>query len=320
MPITGPSSYPVTVQAFIAHWEQANAALGASDVVLPDGTTLAAFESLDEDLLAKRAQVQDRLNDREIARGDLDNQKQAMLDRVVQFNEKVRAFFAGSKWIGALPNAPQLNSAQGRFVDPVDDASNLWAKVNADPGTVTPVTLLGGYDQATFATDAQNLKAAFSTLNAADTTLRVTREERNVLQDQIYAVLKSYRLVVPTLFAKDSAIVESMPRLSPLPGHTPEAVVLSGEWDAGTNQASFTWTASSEADLNEYEIRMSPGPTYSSDDESVIGNIPAGDPLAFTTNAGLGTPGLVAGFKVYVKLNTGNEKGSNAVIITHAVP
>lgn len=316
MPISGPASYPAVIQQFTAHWEQANTALGVDNVVLADGSTVDTLESKGEDLVEKRAEMQAAINEREIARGDVDIKKAAALERLVQFNDKIRAFFPDSKWLNALPAAPALASAQGVFMDPMDDASNLWSRINADPGTATPVTLLGGYDQATFATDLTALQAAYSVLNRADQDLKVARSERNELQDEIYAMLKSYRLALPTFFAKDSPIVESLPRLTPLPGHTPDAVTLTGEWDAAANAASLSWTESTEATLAQYEVRMSPGSNYSTEDESVIANITPGNPLSFATTSGLESPGLTAGFKVYVILTTGNEKGSDAVIIT----
>jgi len=37
------------------------------------------------------------------------------------------------------------------------------------------------------------------------------------------------------------------------------------------------------------------------------------------TDFSLTTPGLTAGFKVYVALNTGNERGSDSVYVTRPV-
>ena len=70
------------------------------------------------------------------------------------------------------------------------------------------------------------------------------------------------------------------------------------------------------ANLLRYEIRFCAGPNYSSENESVIGTVLAGGLLEFLTDAGLTTPGNVASFKVYVVTKTGNEKGSNTVVIT----
>ncbi len=39
--------------------------------------------------------------------------------------------------------------------------------------------------------------------------------------------------------------------------------------------------------------------------------------LALSTDEGLTTPGATMRYKVYVVLDTSNEKGSNAVAVTH---
>ncbi len=125
------------------------------------------------------------------------------------------------------------------------------------------MTLLGGYDQSTFAADITALRSAYAAMDSAGTGLTLARGQRNELQDEIYAILKSYRLALPTFFAKDSPLVTTLPRLTPLPGHTPDPVTLSGDRDAATEMANLTWTESDDADLDRCEIRMSPGPTYS---------------------------------------------------------
>lgn len=144
-----------------------------------------------------------------------------MIDWLGRFNGQVRAFLPGSKWLGALPEVPGQSEAQGRITQPMDDANTLWQQINADPGTAAPITLLGGYDQASFDTDLTALKAAYTTVNGSETTLKVTRAERNTLQDDLYAMLKSYRQVLPTLFAKDDALVTTLPACHPRPAERP---------------------------------------------------------------------------------------------------
>ena len=316
MPITGPASYVSTTEEFEQHWATANAMLGAgNEIVLPDGTSQAGLVAKKGELVAKRADVQAKLNFKEVARGDLELKKAALLERIVQFNEKVRAFFPGSKWINALPNAPGQAEGQSRISDPLDDANSLWLQINADPGTAAVVTLLGGYTQATFDTDIAALKAAYTTLNGAETTLKVTREERNDLQEEIYARLKSYRAVLPTFFAKDDGMVLSLPRLTPLPGSTPAAITASGEWVPTPGHGLITWTASSDPALDHYDIRMTPGPVYDADLDSKIGEVGPGL-NSFTTLIGLEAPGNTASYRVFVILSSGNESGSNSVVIT----
>jgi len=320
MPITGPSSYVPTTEQFEQHWQLADASLGAgNEIVFPDGTDSAALTVKKDALIAKRAEVQAKLNNKEIGRGDVEIKKAALLVRLVQFNDRVRAFFANTKWIGALPNAPQITEAQSKFTNPLDDVNNLWTQINADPATATPIVLVGGYTQAMCNTDLVAMKTSYATLNAAETFLKVTREERNDIQDQIYAILKTYRQVLPSFFAKGDALLESLPALSPLPGSTPNAVVASGSWNAATSQARITWSASTDPNLADYQVRFSPGPTYSTDDESVVATVQPGGTLEVFTNDGLATPGTTASFRVYVRVTTGNEKGSNTVVVTNPV-
>lgn len=316
MPITGPSSYVPTAEEFEQHWLSANTTLGVgNEVVLPDGTNQAGLTAQKNALITKQADVQARLNDKEVARGNLEVKKTALLERLVQFNDKIRAYFPDTKWIGALPIAPGLREGQSHITDPLDDVSHLWQQINADPATAAPVTLLGGYAQATLGTDLVALKVAYTTLNAAETTLKVTREERNNRQDEIYASMRSYRAVLPTLFDKDHALVVSLPKLSPAPGSTPDPVTLNGNWTDPPGYAALSWSASDDPNLDQYQLRMCIGPVYNTDTESVVANIPL-EQTSTTTVAGLANPGDTASYKIYVLLVTGNQSGSNAVAIT----
>jgi len=255
MPITGPSSYVSTTEEFLEHWDTANTTLGAgNEAVLPGGVTQGGLLTKKNGLVAKRADVQARLNDKELARADVELRKAALLQRLSQFNDKVRAFFPGTKWVAALPNVPTPTEAQSKITDPLDDAANVWLQMNADPGITPDVTLLGGYTQATCGIDLAALKNSYATLNAAETTLKIAREERNDIQDEIYVILKSYRAVLPTMFAAGHALVESLPRLTPLPGSTPTAVTATAVWDAAAGQVRIGFSQSSDPNLRSARV------------------------------------------------------------------
>ena len=64
------------------------------------------------------------------------------------------------------------------------------------------------------------------------------------------------------------------------------------------------------------ELRYSPGPKYSVEDETTVATVPAAGPLEFLTTTGLTQPGATALFRNYVITATGNERGSNTVTIT----
>ncbi len=48
-------------------------------------------------------------------------------------------------------------------------------------------------------------------------------------------------------------------RLTPLPGHTPDPVVLTGGWDVADAGAELSWTPSADPELEQYELRATPG-------------------------------------------------------------
>jgi hypothetical protein len=63
------------------------------------------------------------------------------------------------------------------------------ALINGDVGPEAAVTLLNGYTRANFNTDLAALISEYKTLNDATIAVDVVREERNDLQDAIYAIL-----------------------------------------------------------------------------------------------------------------------------------
>lgn len=125
-----------------------------------------------------------------------------------------------------------------------------------------------------------------------------------------------YRAAVEATFGPAHPLTLSLPILFPAAGSTPDPVTLSGSWNAPAFQAELTWTPSADPDLQEYEVRMSPGATYDANSATVIGNVPGGTTTSFFTTAGLATSGSTASFKVFVILTTSNEAGSNTVTIT----
>lgn len=315
MAISGPSSYVSTTEEFIAHWGLANATLGAPNpIVLAEGANLALLAAKQSELVVKRTLLQGKLILLEVARGDIEVRKLALLELFNKFTSRVRALSAGTKWARALPTAPGIGEGQGNFIEPLDKAASLWNLINADPALADIVIV--GVTQGQFATQVAELKAAYHARTAAGTEVQVTREERNDLQDEIYEWLKSYRQAVPTHFESGHALVDSLPRLTPAAGSTPDAVTADGEWDEAAMLARISFTLSTAPDFAAYELRYTPGPVYSNDDDIVIDQITDINSLEFMTNTGLLIPGVTATFKVFVKTTTGNEKGSNAVSVT----
>lgn len=318
MAITGPASYIPTTDEFLGHWETANAELGLGDeIVLPDGTSRPVLLLKRNELESLRETVTTKLTDQELNRADIESKKTALIVRVNQFNDAVRSDFAGTKWERVLKVVPKQNDGQSTFVDPLIGSNHIWVRLNAAIVPAAPLTLLGGYTQTTFKFNIDALNAAYPVWTESVNDTRFAREDRNDLQDVIYAMLLAYRKKLPTKFAAGHAVVDSLPRLTPEPGATPTGVTINAAWNAGLAAAEITFAASPSANVVEYEVRVVPGPDYDGDDEVVVGNIPAGPgPFTFHTAAALSAAGNVASFKVYAINDTGNEKGSNAATVT----
>lgn len=225
MPISGASSYLPTADEFIAHWVEANAALPAP-LTLRDGTAIADLQALRNALAGQITALIGKTNEREFARGSLNTSVPAILKRLKQFNLRVRMLFAeNSRFVNALPKVPIALASRSKVTGPLDHAASIWAKVDA---AGAPVTLSGAYALADFNADLAALKANYSSYGTAKAGIKLARATRNELQGKIYAVLKQYREAIPTRFAEESAIVQAMPRLTPLRGDKamPEAVSL----------------------------------------------------------------------------------------------
>jgi hypothetical protein len=321
MPITGPASYLPTVELFLNHWQQVNTALdSAGPLVLAGGRTHDALSAQRDELEAARDAVTDAGVERSLARGALVAQVTALQARLVEFNERVRADLPGSPFAHALPTAFSVGDAEGSVRDGLRQVSTLWRKVNAiaspPAGVQLPLTLHGGYTLARFDADRDDLRAAYRALSDVEVEGRLAWGARNALQDEIYDALKCYRMKVPTAVRDRQALIESLPALTPAPGRTPAAVRVQVAWDATLGKARVTWEASTDPDLRYYELRGVPGDDYATDDEAVLAVVAPTAPREALEDFALTAPGLTAGFKVYVVLQTGNEKGSDAVYVT----
>lgn len=196
---------------------------------------------------------------------------------------------------------------------PVDDASSLWLRINADttlPGFTSPL-VIAGLTQTLFAAKLAATRAAFGAIRAAENDLTVSRKERGALLNPARERIVQYRSGVEGMFGPDHPLTQSLPALSPAPGSTPDASTLTGNWNATTGQADLTWTASTDPNLDDYQVRVSPGATYDTDTATVLATVPS-NILSLSTTTGLDNPGDIASFKVFVRLTTGNEAGSNS--------
>ncbi|MEN9574032.1 MAG: hypothetical protein RL514_1887 [Verrucomicrobiota bacterium] len=290
----------------------------------PNGTSPATLNRADlitmrTNLTNLHTAIQGQINSVELAAADLKTMKEFLHLRGGQFNAKVRAVLGGTSYDTALPELPTPTDGMGVFVPPLDDILTLWTKINAAvglPGFTAPLLLLGGYTLAEYTTALANLKLQFELVAKEQLGVTLKIGDRNGLQDVIYPVLKAYRQTVPVNFAANSPLVSSLPRLTPEPGSTPDAVLANGAWNAPTTQAKLSWSEPTSPDVVQVEVRWSPGPTYDASQEVVLANLAPTDPREHSTTQGLLAIGDVSNFKIYVLTSSGHERGSNTVKIT----
>ena len=324
MPLSSIGSYLPTTQEVINHWTQVNAALGgapATDLKLQGGYILATLTSDRAALQAAITATEGSDNVRQTAATNRDLKKAAIFPRLAQFRAGVRFKLVGTGYVGALPRVPNFSRNQALFLKAFDDMASLWLTINADAtvvGFTPPLLLIGGYTQASFATELAALRTAYNAVDNADEAARLNRKKRDVLLPPLKKRLLQYRIAVLATFGPNDPLTLSLPVVTPPPGSTPAAVNLSGVWNPATSKGDLSWSESTNPNLDHYSVRTAPIP-YKAADESVVAEVPAGT-LTYSTDSGLLAPGSVAQFKVYVVLTTGNEKGSNTVSITHPGP
>ena len=318
MPLSSIDSYLSTSQLFITHWTAVNADLGVA-LVLPTNYSVASLTTDRTNLQTKITAVQAADNALQIAAGARDLKKDPLRERVRQFRTALQSYFKGYEHVNALPRIPRFNTSEGDFMDALDDMANLWLRVNAitpvPMGMPIPLTLVGGYTQANFATDVAAIRLAYGTWNDALQGALVAREARNALLKPMRDRLAQYRLAVQSKYAAGSPMLESLPALSPAPGSTPPAAVLSGA--IAGNTITLNVTVPNIPTLKHVSIRACDPPRYKAENESVVGTLLPGV-TTWTNDTLLTAPGSVKVFKAYVVTLDDNEKGSNSVKLTHA--
>ncbi len=312
--ISGPSSYPTTIDEFLAHWAAVNADPAAgTGLKTREGKGRADLATLRTALDAAGSAVQNQLNGKEIERARVENAKKAMLARSQELGRRLRGVLPlDSPYLKALPELPTPTSAQEVFLAPIKDYANIWKRIEDDG---TDLVLAENYSLATHTAELSELASLYTTLNTAVLDLKISREKRNQLQTQAREILSAYRPAVEGTFPPDSPLVKTIPLIYPPAGHTPDAVTASASYDAAAQEAVISFSESKEATLEAYQVRGVPGPDYDGEDEVVLATIPKGAPRQFRTPFSLAEPGTAASFKVYVILSTGNEAGSNAVTV-----
>ena len=321
MAITGNASYIPTMNEFLAHWGQCNSALAPAVLLvrLPDNTTktVAQFTTLRDGIQFQQNTVQAGLTAQQLARAGLYFKKVQLLSWFNMFNSLLDGYYQNTNFYAARPYAPVVTAGQEAFTRPMVDALNLWESINAGPapaGVTLPLVLGDGTDRGTFASALSALQFAYAEERKKAQDLTLARAKRNGSDDTAYQTLKAYREAVPGRLTTHPELIATVPRLTPLPGHTPQAVNASAIFQP-PNAARVVYDASNDLLLERYELRGTVGDFYDEQDAVVIASHAPGEPREFLTTFGLNQPGAEVALKVFVVLSTGNEAGSAPMVV-----
>lgn len=312
---------------FISHWAQANAAIAPKVFVVraPQSDTVytrAQFIELRDEVEERQEAVQDCLIAQVIARGEINLKKSALLTTLNLFNNMLDGYYQGTAFYAARPLVPTFGAGSDVFLRPMVDAKRLWAKINAGAapeGITLPLVLTDGVTQAQFTAAIDALKVAYEEEQDKVQEVILARAKRKETQELAYVLMKSYREAAPGVLAGHPALIETMPRLTPLPGHTPVPVGATAVFQA-PNASKVVYSESTDTMLERYELRGTVGEQYDDEDAVVIASHLPTDPREFITTFGLSQPGARIALKVYVILSTGNEAGSNSMLVDRPIP
>ncbi len=307
---------------FNAQWEVANALLGATPYIvrLADANTTltrAQFEALKNTLVAQQDVVQSCLTQQQVARGEINMQKTALLAQFALFASVLDGYFQNTKFYEDRPVAPSFNDGQLVFNRPLKKVLNLWEEINKGPapaGVALPLVLSDGTTHGTFASAVSALQFAYDQEGKKETLVGLARGERNLTQAKAYEAMKFYREGARNAFRAFPQLLATLPRLTPLPGHTPVPVPASAVFQA-PNATKVVHEASTDPDLHSYQLRGTAGDHYDEEDAVVLGTHGPDAPREFITTFGLTQPGVKIALKVFVILNTDNESGSAPMIV-----
>ena len=318
---------------FLAHWVEVDAAVPVglelkvgqpSSVAgaLPVLVARAGLVTLRTNLQTARNSVTTMAQNLSIKREEIKDRKGALLGRLNQFTAAVRSRYTGKAFERSLPAVPSVGDGLEVFTEPMQRADALWVSINLTLGAAA-LTLGAGsvadpfYTQSGgFAVDLAALRTAGAAEQSLQQQLKVLMEKRNDLQDEIAPLLRDYRKAVEARFSATHALVESLPRYSPLPGTKPVAPkITNAHWNAGTSQADVAFTPSTSAGVQRHELRIVPGAVYDEDLETIDGMLAVGQPSVFHSSSLLGSAHAVVTYVVYAINADDQETGSAPVTV-----
>ena len=324
MAINSNASFIPTLNEFVAHWAEVNDARPpGAPLILRTGQTRQDLHLLRVDLMDVETQLQQRLNDAQIARGQIELHKRSLMMWFGRFMQVFDGYYGAGPLGQARPAMEVVTASVEKFIKPMLDMGDLWDRINvltAPPGVVLPLTLVGELETETL-THAEfvilytNLRSYADQETIALGRAKRSRSRRDFTQKDAYAAMKTYRLAMPAALPAGNELQGTLPRLTPEDtGAAPDPVAASAVYVSGDTSRTVYEESTSE-ELKEYQLRGVAGEEWNEEDAVTIATNPPGAPREFTVNFGLTQPGTKIALKVYVVTLGGRERGSAAMVV-----
>ena len=318
MPITTQSTYPATMQLFLQHWTQVNAALSPAVLKLQGGYAQTNFATDRAAIVTAFTSVNTQLVTLNLNRNQAFAARKALILRVEQFRKFVRANFKGTTYYKGLPATPSISAIDTRFLRPLEQIQSLWSMINLAPpaGFTPPLKLQGGYDILAFIADVTAIRNLFITFENQKLSYSNAIMARNALLRPAVERMVQYRAAVKATLLPTDPLYASVPRVYPVAGSTPQAVTnLLFVYKPSDNSVKLTFTPSVSKNISAYQLLFSPGTKWDSGNTQTVATLPATGPFAFDFTLSMVDPEAVGLFKVYVTNDTGNVRGSKVLKI-----
>ena len=307
---------------FAANWALANQETQAAetkDFVLNDGTTRADFVAMTADLSALITQVQTDDNNLTLLRAHVENLRASTHEMMSDWRKKAASDVAGTPYGANLPTLPGLSTALDAFLKTLRLANDRWIQIDGagtDVPHFTPPMIVKGTTQAQFQDAIGSLETSSRQLENADNALPGERAKRDMQCETVYQTETAYRKKVLADFPANSPALMTLPTLQPANhGSTPQAVELSGLYNAQTGQGDLSWTASSDAHLARYAVRICVGAKYKEADATLLAELAPGI-TNYQIDAQYLQPGAPICAVAVVIADDDHEKASNVVTLT----
>jgi hypothetical protein len=207
-----------SIEDILFHWNKVDRDLRNEHLTLLGGYRRA---DLVEDAVRwdhANAAVNEAVRRREAISAQLTMDKTALKDRLQAFCFTVKGLLAGTEYARLVPRLPFLESSEGLFLKPIDEALRLWTRIDADTppdGFVPPLRLRDGTDRNAFAAGIAVIRNGYRARDAAAAEERIARKRREALLPGLRARGMQYRNMVKAAYPKDHPMIRTLPKVWP---------------------------------------------------------------------------------------------------------